>query len=143
MSDAVATLSTTLQGQLAGSGATAPTLLALSSAIVSGAQAMVAARQARRVALLAAVLVPALLPVNTNVGTIAMAWNEVQEARAFLAGAQNLDSQLNGFRAMDSRGVPSTTYIANIPFANYATWGNALITSAAAFEALELETLPA
>jgi hypothetical protein len=142
MSDAVANLSTTLQGQLAGSGATAPTLLALSSAIVSGAQAMVAARQARRVALLAAVLVPALLPVNTNVGTIAMAWNEVQEAGAFLAGAQNLDSQLNGLRVFDTRG-PLNAVIANIPFANYAAWGNALVTSAAAFEALEVETLPA
>jgi hypothetical protein len=71
MPDAIQTLSTTLQAQIAGSDATAATILALSSAIVSGAQAMLAARHARRVGLLAAVSIPAPLPAGTNLGEVA------------------------------------------------------------------------
>jgi hypothetical protein len=142
MPDAVQTLSTTLQGQLAGSGATAATILALSSAIVGGAQAAVAARQTRRVGLLAAVSMPAALPPDISLGQIAQSWNEVREAASFLAGAQSLDSQLSALRAFDTQG-PLTGSIANIPFSTYATWGAALVAEAAAYEVLLAETLPA
>jgi hypothetical protein len=141
MPDAVQTLSSTLQGQIAGSGATAATILQLSSAIVAGAQTMVAARQARRIGLLAAVSTPAALPPDISLGQIAQSWNEVREAASFLAGAQSLDSQLSALRAFDTQG-PSGS-IANIPFATYATWEAALVAEAATYETLLAETLPA
>jgi hypothetical protein len=143
MPDAIQTLSTTLQAQIAGSGATAATILALSSAIVSGSQTMAAARQSRRVGLLNAVLIPALLPVNTRVGDIASAWNECSEANQFLAAAVNFDTELNVLRVHGSTGAPLAGVIANIPFANYASWGAALVTSAGVYEGLLAETLPA
>jgi hypothetical protein len=71
MADAVATLSTTLQGQVSGAGATIPTIAALSALVLSSAQALVQTRLAQRVGLLNAVLTPANLPGNTRVVDIA------------------------------------------------------------------------
>ena len=125
-----------------GNAASAASLLTLSSAIVSGAQTVAVARQARRVGLLAAVSTPAVLPPGSSLGLVAQTWNEVREAANFLAGAMNLDSQLSVLRSFDTRG-PLTGVIANVPAAAYTVWGNLLVASAAAYETLLGESLPA
>lgn len=127
-------------GLLSGSGPQPADMVGLSSAIVAGAQATLASRQANRVALLGSALNGAALPANTNVGEVAQSFDEVQAAATFLASAQSLDTQLAVLRAFDTQG-PLSAMIANIKTATLTAWANLLVTSAAAFETLEAEAL--
>jgi hypothetical protein len=133
----------TTWGLLTGSGAQAATILAASTAIVNGANAVAVSRQARRVGLLAAVSSPVALPPTTSLGQVAATWTEVAEANAFLASAQSLDAQLSVLRVTDSTGHSLASVIANIPQTAYAIWGNALVALASAYETLLGESLPA
>lgn len=147
--DAVALASTALQAEVT---AGVPTLgyvqavVALANTLVSSAQAYASSVLARRISILYGVLNPQVLlsmGANVRVETIASAWSEVFTANQFLAQAQALSQQVTALRATDALGNPAMNLIANIPFSVLSGWANALIAAAAAFETLELTTLPA
>jgi hypothetical protein len=122
-----------------GSGATSATITALSSAITAAATTLLSTRQANRVTLLSAAVNALTLGVGNTVQQMALAFVECQAVATFLAAAQTLDSQLAVLRVRDLTGTPLTSVLANIPAAAYATWGSALVTSAASYATLLAE----
>jgi hypothetical protein len=133
MPDAVQTLSTAVQADLAGSGANAADVLALSSAIVQGSQAYLQSVLNRRIGILQSVMNVAVLPPDFTVGNMALAWNEVQTAFQFQQSAEAFDQNL---AALNGPGA------VNVPPAQLTAWANSLVSASTAYEALLLVTLP-
>lgn len=134
MPDDVQNASTALAADIAGSGATASDILALSTAIVAGSQAYLQSVLNRRIGILQGVMNTGALPPNFTVNDLAITWNEVQTASQFLETAQAFDynlAVLNGPEAV------------NVPASKLQSWANALVTSALAYEALLISSLPA
>jgi len=143
MPDTVATLSTTLQGQIAAGPpqplpAMAATMVSLYQALVTGVGAMLAARTSRRVGILNTSTGNQwnCLPPGVDSGAVSQNYLEVREVA-------NLQGNLLTFASNITRLSDPGSILANIPSAVFIAWANALVAFAASYEAMELETLPA
>jgi hypothetical protein len=134
MPDAVQTASTTLSADISGSGPVAADILALSTAIVQGAEAYLQTVLNRRIGILKGVMNTQALPPDFTVNDLALAWNEVQTAYQFQETAQSFDYNLAVLNGPEAQ---------NVDPAKLLSWSNALITNALAYEALIISSLPA
>jgi hypothetical protein len=136
MPDSVATLSTTLQGQISSGGPTAGTMSALYQALMTGIGAMIASRTSRRIGLLNIAAGGQWNSyIDSNVGAVSQNFSEIKECL-------NLQGNLQSFSGNIAR-LNDSLALVNMSGATSLGYANALVAFAASYEAMELETLPA
>jgi hypothetical protein len=136
MPDTVATLSTTLQGQIAGGGPTPATMIALYQALMTGIGAMLSSRTNRRIGLLNIAAGGQWNEyIDSDVGKVSGNFSEIKEVANLQGGLQSFSSNIA--RISDSLSLVNTPGSVTLGYANQ------LVAFAASYEAMELETLPA
>lgn len=140
MADTVATLSTTLQGQIAGAGPSPATMQLLYQALVAGATPLWQARVNRRIGLLnvAAGGIWDMVMFDADQGKVAMNFSECKEAQALVGTLPGVGSGLAKCNPNDPACI-----VANCPASQVLALANQLVTLAASYEAMEVEVLPA
>jgi len=145
MADTVATLSTTLQGQIAAGGpqplpAMAATMVQLYGALIQGVVPMLASRISRRVGILNGQTGSQwnMLIGGSGVGDVAQNFTECRECSTLYGALQGFSGNIAKINQSDPAVI-----LANVPAASIIAWANALVTFAATYEALEVEVLPA
>ncbi len=135
MPDTVATLSTTLQAQIAGGGPTAGTMTQLYQALMTGLGAMLASRTNRRIGLLNIAAGGQWdVYIDSNVGQVAGNFGEIKEVA-------NLYGSMQGWSSNIAR--VNDPMVLNMPASVVIGYASQLVTWAGIFEGFETETLPA